>query len=274
MVLSISGLGSQLALNLVDATKNRQLESMRDEAVHSRAEEVFRERIGEISTPEEFVKDFEVYSFVMRAFDLEDQIFGKGMMRKVLESDPSDETSLINRLTDGRFGELHSAMGFTSDAGPQIPDFQNQDWVQGIVDRYYETVFVNENYDQNTTVGIVLHFREEAGEIDSWYDVLKDEDLSVFFRTALGLPSEISGLDVDMQKEILEDAFDLSKLADPAELERLESRFVAISDALNSTAAVSSVAVSILSNAQSAGQFVPITLDIPAVSFSATKLYG
>jgi hypothetical protein len=273
MVLSISGLGSQLALNLIDSTKDRQIENMRNEAVHKRAEADFRERIGSISSPEEFVKDYEVYSFVMRAFDLEDQIFGRGMMRKILESDPTDETSLVNRLTDSRFGEIHGALGFTTASGPQTPNFNSAFWVQGIVDRYYETVFVAENGAQNETVGTVLHFRENIGDVDSWYDVLKDRDLPQFFQVALGLPSEMSGLEVDMQKGILEGKFDLAKLADPAELERLESRYVAISDALNAQTTVSSAALSILQNSSLGGQFVPITIDFSAINYAPSTLY-
>lgn len=273
MVLSITGLSSNLALNLIDATKERQLANMQNEPMHERAESVFRERIASITSPEEFVQDFEVYSFVMRAFDLEDQIFGKGMMRKILESNPDDDDSLLNRLTDSRFDELHSAMKFTTGAGPQVPNFNNAAWVQGIVDTYYETTFINENNAENETVGTVLHFRDTVSEIDTWYDVLKDKELSEFFRVALGLPSEMAGLDVDMQHNILEDTFDIAKLSDPSELERLEARYVAISDALNQTATANNAALSILQSAATSGQFVPITLDISAVSYSSSSLY-
>ncbi|WP_372886865.1 DUF1217 domain-containing protein [Shimia sp.] len=273
MVLSITGLSSNLALNLIDATKDRQLETMQKEPVHARAESVFRERIGAITTPEELVQDFEVYSFVMRAFDLEDQIFGKGMMRKILESDPDDDTSLVNRLTDSRFTELHEAMGFTTGAGPQVPDFTDEAWVQDIVDRYYQTAFINANDAENETVGTVLHFRDTVAEISTWYDVLKDTDLTQFFQVALGLPSEMSGLDVDKQFEILAEKFDIAKLSDPAELKKLESRYVAISDALNQTASVNNAALSILQNAATSGQFVPVTIDISAISYSSASLY-
>ena len=78
-MISISGLGSSTALKLIDATRDKQLDLMRDSAANKRAEEAFRDRIGDISSPEELIADFEVYSFVMRAFDLEDQIFGKGL---------------------------------------------------------------------------------------------------------------------------------------------------------------------------------------------------
>lgn len=272
MVLSISGLGSQLALNFIDATKDRQMESLRNEARHQRDADAFLERITSITSPEEFVQDYEVYSFVMKAFDLEDQIFGRGMIRKVLESDPLDDTSLVNRLTNVNLGELHGALGFTTPDGPQVPDFSDPTWQQGIVDRYFETVFLNENNDQNATVGTVLEFRSKVAEIDSWIDVLKDREMGEFFRTALGLPSQMGTLDIDQQERIFESRYDITKLTDPDEVQSLITRYVAISDVLNPPQATTSVAVSLLSS--SAGQFVPITIDIPAINYASASAYS
>ena len=142
MVISVSGLTSQAALNLVDRTRDSQMTTLRSEAQHERAANVFRERIASITTPEELVKDFEVYSFVMNAFDLEDQIFGRGMMRKILESDPGDNTALVNRLSDARFGAIHDALGFTAQGGAKVvPDFSDKTWQDGIVDRYFNVQF-------------------------------------------------------------------------------------------------------------------------------------
>ncbi|GAA6209878.1 DUF1217 domain-containing protein [Cognatishimia sp. WU-CL00825] len=273
MVLSISGLGSQMALNLVDRTKDRQMETLRTEAQHQRLADGFRDRIASISTPEEFVKDYEVYSFVMKAFDLEDQIFGKGMIRKVLESDPDDDSSLVNRLTNSNFDALHEAMGFTTGNGPQIPDFSDTAWQDAMVDRYFVTTFRNENADQNQTVGTVLELREKVADIDSWFDVLKDKEMTEFFQRALFLPEEMSGLDVDKQAEIFADKYDLEKLSDPREVDQLITKFIAISDIVDPPqTSYNSVAITLL-NSSISGQFVPITLDIPAVNYSRASLY-
>ena len=273
-MISINGLGSPTALRLIDATRDRQIALMRDEPTNQRAEQAFRERIGLITTPKELIEDFEVYSFVMRAFDLEDQIFGKGLMRKVLESDPVAETSLLNRLTDPRFRELHLALGFTTEEGAQVPDFNGLAFQNAVVDRFYGRQFINQNDEQNSTVGTVLQFREKMESIDSWFDVLSDKKLTNFFQVALGLPKEISGLDLDVQKKLLEEKFDLSDLADPAEQERLVTRYTAISDVVNPQGfASNNVAVSILQSASFGAQFVPITLDVATINFSASQLY-
>ena len=273
-MISINGLGSPTALRLIDATRDRQIALMRDEPTNQRAEQAFRERIGQITTPKELIEDFEVYSFVMRAFDLEDQIFGKGLMRKVLESDPVDEASLLNRLTDPRFRELHLSLGFTTEEGAQVPDFSGVAFQNAVVGRFYNRQFINQNDEQNSTVGTVLEFREKVETIDSWFDVLKDKKLTNFFRVALSLPTEISGLDLDVQKKLFEEKFDLADLADPAERERLITRYTAISDVINPQGFSSNnIAVSILQSASFGAQFVPITLDVATINFSASQLY-
>ena len=273
-MISISGLSSGIALRLLDSTRDRQIELLNSEPVHQRAAAAFEERMSSITTPEEFVNDFEVYSFVMRAFDLEDQIFGKGMIRKVLESDPEEPSSLLNRLTDSRFREMHLALGFTTTDGPQTPDFSSEAFIESIKTRYFNRVYINSNDEQNSTVGSVLEFREKAGEITNWFQVLRDRTLTEFFQTALGLPSELSGLDLDMQKRILEDKFDLTKLSDPEERERLISRYVAISDALNpQTFNANSIASSILSNVGLGPQIIPVTLDVSNIPVSPSQLF-
>ena len=265
MVISVSGLTSQAALNLVDRTRDSQMTTLRSEAQHERAASVFRERIASITTPEELVKDFEVYSFVMNAFDLEDQIFGRGMMRKILESDPGDNTALVNRLSDARFGAIHDALGFTAQGGAKVvPDFSDKTWQDGIVDRYFNVQFQNQYNDQNATLGTVLEFREKVSGFSSWFNILSDRTMTEFFQTALGMPSQLSSLDIDKQAEMLEKRFSLEKLQDPKEVQSLIARYMVVRDVQNPPAQATSAAIQILNN--NSGQFVPFTLDIEAIN--------
>ena len=51
--------------------------------------ETFHARIGQIGSVDELVKDHQVYSFVMKAFGLEKEIFAKAMMKRILTADPT-----------------------------------------------------------------------------------------------------------------------------------------------------------------------------------------
>lgn len=275
MVVSIAGLSSQLALKLIDSTHDSQIETLSNSGQHARAVETFKERIGAITTPAELVQDYEVYSFVMKSFDLEDQIFGKAMVRKILESDPADDSSLVNRLTDDRFSELNEVMGFTAEGGEAVvPDFTDPIWQQSIIDQYYEQTLTNSYAEENENVGVALEFRDKVGEIDNWFKVLKNKDLTEFFLTALGLPEEMAAIDVDKQAELLAKSYDLEKLSDPDEQTRLITQYLAIADVENPPSSnVTSAALSILQSSSSlSSSIIEITWDIAPVAMSTYSL--
>lgn len=270
MLVSISGLDSLVGLRLTDETRSQQVSQMRATAQNQRAVEAFQDRIGLVNTPKELTDDFEVYSFVMRAFDLEAQVFGKGLVRKLLESDAEDPSSLVNRLTDRRFRVLHDALGFAR-AGPERPDFNSASWQASIINRYFDQAFESSAADQNPTVGTVLKLRREAPSITNWFQILRDKELSEFFRTSLGLPDQMAAIDVDKQKSLFAKSFDLKTLTDPKVLDRIISRYIAISDIKSPPAGASSPAISLLRGSSELG--VIISLNVPQVSFSASTLF-
>jgi hypothetical protein len=277
MNFNISGLSSSLLLRLADSTLDNRRERFQNEVQYERATDAFYSQIEGINTPAELVQNYDVYSYVMRAFDLEDQIFGKAMIRKVLESDPSDSSSLVNLLTDSRFKDLHEAMGFSDSVGVQPATFKTVRFQDGIVEKYTSRALLNRQIEQNATVGAALEFREDYSNITSWFTVLGDESLTEFFQVALGLPSSISGLDVDKQKEIFESKFDLDDLQDTSEREDLISRFLLLSDIQDTSTLIRNNTVlqliSPLGTIDDTRNFTPETLDIPSVRFSASSLY-
>ncbi|GHF36320.1 DUF1217 domain-containing protein [Seohaeicola zhoushanensis] len=267
-MISISGMSSFLALKLADRTEDFQKEQIRNSFQHSRAIEIFKERISDVETVDQLVEDNDLYTFVMRAFDLEDQIFGKALVKKALKSDKDDRESLINRLTDPRMREMFDVLGFTENGTKNLNTILTG-WQTRLVERYIDTQFVNGLAEQNETVGAALQFRRKAADIESPFDILKDTDLSKFVRTVLGLPAESAQMDIDRQATFLEARLDFDKLQDPAEVEAMITRFSIVSDALNSTAALNNVVVQMMSSAVSAGSgdsFTPITIDITSIS--------
>lgn len=260
--MMLSGLSTSVALSVIDRNQARQLDLVASEAQTAREIDVFRDRVGQIGSVEDFVADTELFAFVMRAFDLEDQIFGKAMMRQVLSSDITDEESLAARMTDPRFRELYAEMGFES-GGTVSPNTGDPDWQERMVDRFVERRFINAQEETNADLGTALEFRLRAPEINSWYDVLKDEDVARVLQTALGLPASISNLDLDRQIEIYESKMDLADFQDLQKVASLERRFAAIADAEAAVAGTTSAPILQLFAQNSA--FTPVTLDIEAI---------
>lgn len=262
------GVSTLLGLRIADATRETRVMSIRDSAEHSRAIAGFRERIGEVRSVEALLADRELYVFVMRAFDLEDQIFGKAMIRKVLESDPAKPDALVRKLTDPRFLEMHKGLGF-GPGGIGNTSVNDTGWQQGIINRYVERQFIEGQSLQNENVGNILEFRQKAPQVRNWFDVLKDPGMAQFMRTALGLPAESVRLDVDRQAALFARKFDLEKLQDPQERNRLEKLYAIITDARDPSRVGQNAAVQLMSGALtlagSGGQFVPTTLDISMI---------
>lgn len=263
------GVSTLLGVKIADSTREARVATIQSSAEHSRAIEGFRERIADVRNVEDLLADRELYVFVMKAFDLKDQIFGKAMIRKVLESDPAKPDALVRRLTDPRFMDLHKGLGF-GPGGNGNTSVGDASWQQGIVNRYIERQFIDGQTTQSESVGNVLEFRLKAPKVKTWFDVLKDQDLSQFMRTALALPTETVRLDIDRQAALFAEKFDIEKLQNPEERAKLERMYAIITDARDTSRVGANAAVQLMSSVVSAGagggQFVPTVLDISIIS--------
>ena len=150
-------------------------------------------------------------------------------------------------------------------------------WQEEMVERFLQRQFINIQAEQNETIGTVLEFRKEAGNINSAFDFLKNAELSEFIQTTLGIPSSSANLNIDTLAKLIESKIDISKLNDPEEVNKLTLRYIAIKDAQNTENISSNLAVRLLSaavNTSSGGQFVPITLDIESVTARPSGAYS
>ncbi len=274
-MLTFEGLSTPLTLKLIEKTKDKQIDVMAEQPIHKRAIENFLEKVGDVESIDDLLDDYDSYSFLMKAFDLEEKIYAKGMMKKIFESDPEDKKSLLNRLNDPKMKALHEALDFQAGGVTNYNTFASK-WQQEMVDRYLETSYVNMQDASNETVGTILKMREQGPEVKTWFGILADEDLGDFMRVALGIPREAIYLDIDKQKEMFEKKYDLEKLKDPAELERLEKKYAVLKDLETGGSTVSDPILQLVmpSTGFGGGGFVGATYDLAAISgFSGSGLY-
>jgi hypothetical protein len=88
------------------------LSSVASQATVARDSSYYKENIGKVTTVDEFMGDYKLYSYAMKAYGLEDMTYAKAFMKKVLESDLSDSSSFANSLSDGRYAEFAAAFNF------------------------------------------------------------------------------------------------------------------------------------------------------------------
>lgn len=260
-MISTAGLPASLSLKLIERERAVFETSIEKNALNKREIDAFRERIGSVQTVEDLVGDYELYSFVMKAFDLEDQIFGKALMKKMWSSDGTDKKSLINKLTDARFKEAFKTLGFT-DGGTKNPNTTNQNWVESMVDRYVDQKLITAQLADNEIVGNVLHAQAKMANVTSWYTVLADTKLQDFFYTALGFPDEMKSTDLDAQVTTLKKKFDLETIQDPEVFAQMQRRYIAIGEARAAQTSISDNPIlQLFSNSSTQQAITSINLD-------------
>ena len=215
---------------LFAADASRSLERIQSRADVARDVEYYKENITSVKSPEDLINDHRLYTFVMRAYGLEDISYAKALMRKVLEEGIDDSDALANKLTDPRYTELATDFNFAR-FGETTTIFEKVK--TGVIDKYYDQSLEIEAGDQNDGARLAMYFERKAESLESPYDILSDPALLKFVQTAFALPTQMSFADIEKQADMITERLDLVKLSDPEELDKLVTRFLSLWDINN-----------------------------------------
>lgn len=80
-----------------------------------------RERLPSKATAQDLLSDYRLQSLVLKAYGLDAQIGMEGLMRKVLNSDVTDSTSVAARMTDSRYQAIAGDLNYGGLAIPELP---------------------------------------------------------------------------------------------------------------------------------------------------------
>lgn len=271
-MISTRGLAPLAALALIERQADRFAEATRAEPLAKREIAAFRERIGAIGSVDALVKDHQLYSFVMKAFGLEREIFAKAMMKRILTADPADKASLVNRLTDQRYREINKTLGFAADGTVGRADFGSAAWSEALVDRYVTQRMIDGQMEENPAVGIALDFERKAEGLTTWFKVLADPKMASFIRTAFGLPESIAQGSIDAQARMLEQRMKIGELQDPQVRRKLVRQFAAIAGVTEPPAAQSPL-VSLFARPQGWANWSPIAVDVASLAPQGISAY-
>lgn len=199
-----------------------------------RDSEYYLSKISNIDTVEQFLADDRVYQLAMRAHGLDDMIYAKAFMRKVLTEGIDDKSSFANSLVDTRFREFAATFNFAR-YGETATTFTKAQ--QGTVDNYIRQTLEATEGEANQGIRLALYFERKAPQVASTYSLLADRALLKVTQVALGLPEQSAALDIDRQVELIEKKLNVADLKDPSKLERLLTRFAALWEIDNPTTA-------------------------------------
>lgn len=167
-----------------------------------RATSYFRDRIDVTDLSDALVKDYRMLSVALSAFGLEDDIANKAFIKKVLESDLDDDSSLANRLSDKRYLRLAQAFDFLKEGRSDHGELGAQ-----VTAAYEQREFERRIGETDEDIRLALSAQRELSEFDTrqasnntlWYDVLASKPLRAIFEGAFGLATSHGQLPIDRQ---------------------------------------------------------------------------
>jgi hypothetical protein len=183
---------------------------------------------GMKSTAELFeAKNYRALEYVLTAYGLQSEIGNTGKLRRVLESDMSDENSLANRMDDQRFRDLANALDFKNGG---LANLQDSGVRAGIRGRYEREAYRIDLGNQNPALRQAEYFKNNISGASDIYAVLGDRTFREVVQKVGGIPAEVAYQGVEAQARVFEKVFDTSKAGDPAYIERFVQRFLAAAD--------------------------------------------
>src|SRR6478609_6870193 len=120
-------ISASIAYNIVSGNMKQSLDRVASQATVKRDAEYYKENINKVKDVDDFLGNYKLYSYAMKAYGLEDMTYAKAFMKKVLESDLTDANSFANKLSDSRYKEFASAFNFGTTATDPQSDSQETD---------------------------------------------------------------------------------------------------------------------------------------------------
>ncbi|TDK35127.1 DUF1217 domain-containing protein [Rhizobium deserti] len=164
---------------IVNRDMKSSLNSVANQATVSRESKYYEENIGKVTSVDEFVDDYRLYSYAMKAYGLSDMTYGKAFMKKVLESDLTDSASFANSLTDKRYAAFAAAFNFTSSTAMAQTSVQENTLVKA-----YQSSFDEE---QTSIQAEVDYYNATIGSVTSVDKLLSNSRATAYVLESFGL---------------------------------------------------------------------------------------
>ncbi|PZP47973.1 MAG: hypothetical protein DI601_01780 [Azospirillum brasilense] len=171
---------------------------------------------------DDLMKDRRSLKMVLEAYQLEDLIDQKAVVKKLLTEDPDSTKSYANRMVDQRLRAINKQFG-GQDGNP----LADSKLVESIIDKALENRFEKDAGDGNTGLREALYFQRHASSVTSLAGLMADTALTAVVKGAYALPAQFALLDYDKQKAILAKRVDLDDLQDPKKVAKLIQRYLA-----------------------------------------------
>lgn len=196
--------------------------------------------IGKVTSISDFVNNYRLFSYAMKAFGLSDMTYAKGMMTKILQGGVTSSSALANTLDNSAYKAFATAFDFT---GKGAAVTQSAAATTGVTSLYAEQTVDTNAGKSNEGVELALYFTQTASSVTNLYGLLADENMLKVVQTAFGLPSSATQ-DIDAEEHTLSKYVSVADLQNPAKVKQIAERFTAMYDSSgqNTSSSSSSIA--------------------------------
>ncbi len=190
----------------------------------------YKANIGSVKTPADLVKNYKLFSYVLNAYGLGDQIYAKALFQKILQQGTGSTKNLAYTLNDPKILALAKTFDFAANGDSTTSSSAVQ---TDVVNNYVEQTLETNQGQSNPAVQLALYFQRNAPNIKTVYNILADKNLLTVVQTALGISPSTSAMNVDRQATLLGNKLNVNDFQDPKKLATFIQKFSALYDVNN-----------------------------------------
>jgi hypothetical protein len=170
------------------ATRNMTttLNQVASQAQNKREIDYYNANIGKVTNVDDFMNDYQLYSYAMEAYGLSDMTYAKAFMKQVLTSDLSDSSSFANKLTDPRYKQFAAAFNFGTGSDSTAQTSEQEDDLVGLYQQSFTTEETNADTETN-------YYSQHISDVKTVDDLLGNTRLRNYVLQAYGIdPTNVS----------------------------------------------------------------------------------
>ncbi|MDH7801838.1 hypothetical protein P3T31_001861 [Rhizobium sp. AN70] len=160
------------------------LKRVASDPVVSRDAKYYADNIGKVKNLDDFLKDYRLYSYAMKAYGLEEMTNATAFMKKVLGSDLNDANSFANKLKDTRYRDFAAAFDFGNIKTEKAVQTKSQQ--DRLIATYHDTIKQEgaELKEETRFYNIII---DKVGHVD---DIFKNTRLRDYIFKSFGVDAE------------------------------------------------------------------------------------
>lgn len=187
----------------------------------------FKTKVARTDNVDDLLKDTRALRFMLKAYDLEDQLQYPARIKQILKGDPSNPNALVNRMTSAGYRQINAAFDFFNSGMSKL---KTESFQAEVVAKYYSARGEQSLSELSPDLADALYFERMIGKARNGYEVIGDPILFDVAKRALNLPPLAGSAKIEKLKALIESKMDFKKLNDVSYVKKLAERFLVLKD--------------------------------------------